>query len=153
MLPFISTIVPFVFVVFLLDLIILRVFFSNTYGQLPVYNKDHVADDNILYPGHPISDEIEKHIRKSAVIIAVVSTEYSKIYYCNTELKEAETTGKPIILIFKEHVDVAAMGITLRTIFMNKVRAKIVLENGEYKMIPEWERLCKDIIGLIEPKN
>ena len=112
-----------------------------------------MADDNTLYPGHPISDEIEKHIRKSAVIIAVVSTEYSKIYYCNTELKEAETTGKPIILIFKEHVDVAAMGITLRTIFMNKVRAKIVLENGEYKMIPEWERLCKDIIGLIEPKN
>ena len=112
-----------------------------------------MADDNTLYPGHPISDEIEKHITKSAVFIAVVSAEYSKSYYCNTELKEAETTGKPIILIFKEHVDVAAMGITLRTIFMNKVRAKIVLENGEYKMIPDWERLCKAIIGLIEPKN
>ena len=116
-------------------------------------NKDHVADDNTLYPGHPISDEIEKHITKSAVFIAVVSAEHCNSYYCNTELKEAETTGKPIILIFREHVDVAAMGITLRTIFMNKVRAKIVLENGEYKMIPDWERLCKAIIGLIEPKN
>ena len=115
--------------------------------------KEHIADDTTLIPGHPVLEECAKYIEESAVFVAVVSADFCGSFYCNIELSEAQQTGKPIILIFKEHVNEALMGVVLRNIFLNKVRARIEQKEGGYKMVPDWDRLCKAIIGLMNTKN
>ena len=42
------------------------------------------------------------------------------------------------------------MGVVVKDMFMKKVRAKIVQEEGGYQMYPDWERLCKAIVGLVK---
>ena len=78
------------------------------------------------------------------MFIAVVSAHFCQSFYCNAEVSQAKDTGKPIILIFKEHVDETTMGMALRAIFLTNVRARIEQEGDGYKIVPHWDRLCKD---------
>ena len=89
-------------------------------------------------------------INDSAVFIGVVSKHFCESYFCDIEISEARTTGKPIILISMEHVDTDKMTVVIRDVFMNNARAKIVKEGNNYQMYPPWEQLCKAIIGLVK---
>ena len=126
-------------------------FFQRHLRLLTDSDKEHVCDGELHFiPGHSIFEEMERCIAESAVFVAVVSEKFCKSYFCSVELSEAEKTGKPIILLFKGHVKEEAMGVVIKEMFMNKVRAKIVHEEGGYQMYPGWERLCKAIVGLMK---
>ena len=121
--------------------------------KLTRVHKEHIADDNTLTPGHPTMQECQTLIAESAVFIAVVSAHFCQSFYCNAELTEAQDRGKPTILIFKEHVDESTMGMALKAVFLTNVRAKIEQDGNRYKMVPNWDRLCKAIIKLVNRKQ
>ena len=97
-------------------------------------------------PGRNIFSEMERCVAEAAVFVAVISKNYCESYLCKLEISEAQKTGKPIILIFIEHVDENTMGIVIRDIFMKYARAKIVQEEGVFNIYPTWEQLCQAII-------
>ena len=114
--------------------------------------KDHISDADFTFvPGRSLFIEIERCVAEAAVFIAVVSENFCKSYYCNLEIAEADQTRKPIILLFKEHVNENVMGVLVKTLYMTRVRAKIEQgEDGNYQMIPDWTRMCEAIIGLMK---
>ena len=54
------------------------------------------------------------------------------------EIEGARNKGKPVILIFKEDVEETEMSPAILEVFKNYTRAKFVLENGDYKIQPDW---------------
>ena len=93
-------------------------------------DKEHVCDADIHFvPGVNVFREMRRCVADSSVFVAVMSVNYCESYYCQLEISEARTTGKPIILIFKEHVDEEKMDVVMTDIFKNYARAKIVQED------------------------
>ena len=114
-------------------------------------DKDHICDAELHFtPGVNVFREMRRYVTESAVFVAVMSNNYCKSYYCQLEISEARTTGKPTILVFIEHVDEDKMDVVMTDIFKNNTRAKIVKEEDGYQMYPPWEHLCKAIIGLMK---
>ena len=112
--------------------------------------RDLVCDADIHFiPGHNIYQEMSRCIEESAVFVAVISENYCKSDHCQIEIAEARTTGKPILLIFKEHVLARKMGIVVRDIFRQFARVKFVKEGDTYRIQPGWEQICESIIQLI----
>ena len=75
-----------------------------------------------------------------------MSAEFCRSPHCRLELEEARTRGKPILLIFKEHVDEQEMSLVIREVFRNFTRAQFVFEDGRYKIQPDWRQICESII-------
>ncbi|XP_045182455.1 toll-like receptor 4 [Mercenaria mercenaria] len=98
--------------------------------------------------GRPIVNEILRCISKSCVVVFVISKSFCGSRWCEMELREAYEMDKPIILIFKETVETSLMPELLFTIFNRMTRAKLVEEEGEYSLIPDWESLGESIIKL-----
>ena len=80
-----------------------------------------------------------------------MSEKYCASHHCQLEISEARTTGKPIIMIFLEHV--AEEKNVMTDVVKKNARAKIVQEEGGYQMYPAWEHLCKAIIGQIQIRD
>ena len=109
---------------------------------------DHVSDADLHFvPGVNVFREMRRCVGESAVFVAVMSANYCDSYHCQLEISEARTTGKPIILIFKEHVAEEKMDVVMTEVFQKNARAKIVQEEDGFQMYPPWEHLCKAIIG------
>ncbi|XP_053399211.1 toll-like receptor 4 [Mercenaria mercenaria] len=98
--------------------------------------------------GRPIVDEIFRCISKSCVVVFVISKSFCESRWCEMELREAYEMDKPIILIFKETVKSSLMPKLLLTLFNKITRAKLVENEGEYSLIPDWENLSESIIKL-----
>ncbi|XP_045182477.2 toll-like receptor 1 [Mercenaria mercenaria] len=98
--------------------------------------------------GRPIIEEILRCISKSCVMIYVISEYFCRSQWCQMELREAYEINKPIILILKGEVPENEMPDLLSTIFNRYTRAKLVIEDGQYKLIPDWKSLCESIIKL-----
>ena len=113
-------------------------------------DRNLVCDAEIHFiPGHNIYQEMSRCIEESAVFVAVISENYCKSDHCQIEIAEARTTGKPILLIFKEHVAEDKMRIVIREIFRNFTRIKFVEEEGQYRIQPGWEQVCESIIQML----
>ena len=100
-------------------------------------------------PGHSVFGDMERLISESAVFIAVMSNHYCSNYFCQLEISEARTTGKPIILIFKESVDKTTMGLVIRDVYMNNKRARVVHDGASCRIDPSWEHICKEIVLIM----
>ena len=84
------------------------------------------------------------------VFVAVVSKSFCASRYCRHEIETAHTEGKPIILIFKEHVPEDQMDHVTKKVFSNFTRVKCVLSDNGVDLQPPWDVLCKSIIELIK---
>ena len=84
------------------------------------------------------------------VLVAVVTKSFCASRYCRHEIETAHTEGKPIILIFKEHVPEDKMDHVTRKIFRNFTRVKCVFHENGMDLEPSWAKLCKAIIELIK---
>ena len=84
------------------------------------------------------------------VLVAVVTKSFCASRYCRHEIETAHTEGKPIILIFKEHVPEDKMDHVTRKIFRNFTRVKCVFHENGMDLQPSWDKLCKAIIELIK---
>ena len=103
--------------------------------------------------GFPITNEIIRCIDASAVIVFCVSAEFCKSRYCEDEVIVACFDRKPVVLMFLEKVDMNEMPKVLTKHFQNITRSKWILhENGQYKIIPKWEVVCRSIVDLMVSK-
>ena len=85
----------------------------------------------------------------SAVFIAVMSKNYCSSDYCKLEIEQARLQGKAIILIFIEEVAEEEMTLVIREVFKKYTRVKFVVDNGFYKLQPDWGCVCESIIQLM----
>ncbi|XP_045193560.2 toll-like receptor 4 [Mercenaria mercenaria] len=99
-------------------------------------------------PGYPVVEEIFRMVNQSYVMVCLVSKEFCASKWCDLELKIANENNKPIILIFKEEVQRSEMTTLLHNIFNTKIRAKLIIEEGEYRLIPGYDILCESILEL-----
>ena len=114
-------------------------------------DKEHVCDADLHFvPGVNVFGEMRRCVAESAVFVAVMSENYCANHHCQLEISEARTTGKPIIMIFMEHVAEEKMDVVMTDVFKKNARDKIVQEEGGYQMYPAWEHLCKAFIGQMQ---
>lgn len=105
--------------------------------------------DRHFIPGHSVFKEMRRCVEEAAVFIAVMSEKYCSSAFCQFEITEARTTGKPIILLFKEHVNDNKMSVVVKEVFRQFARAQFVFQDGHYKIQPAWPQLCKSIVELM----
>lgn len=108
--------------------------------------------DHDFRPGHYIHNELERNIEAASVIIVVVSYSFIESEYCCKEVKYAHTSGKPIMLMFKEHVEEQAMERIpdMKLLFRRNVRILWTVENGEPVLKTTWENVGRSVLDLIE---
>ena len=124
--------------------------FQNHLQEMTKTDKDHVCyGDKHFKPGHSIFTEITQCLETSAVVVAVMSRNFCKSFYCKIELEQARLMDKPVIMIFIEDVNEADMSDVMREVFRNFTRVKVVCEDGQYKAQPDWPSVCAAIIQLM----
>ncbi|XP_045193562.2 toll-like receptor 2 [Mercenaria mercenaria] len=99
-------------------------------------------------PGYPVVNEIFRMVNRSYVMVCLVSKEFCASKWCDLELRYAYENNKPIILIFKEKVQGNEMTTLLHNIFITKIRAKLIIEEEEYRLIPGYDILSESIFEL-----
>jgi succinyl-CoA synthetase alpha subunit len=103
-----------------------------------------------LRPGFYLHNETYLLLNKTCVIIAAVSKNFCHSVNCQNELEQAYVNGKPIILMFIEHVEQEQMSTTMKELYQRKVRIVWTLKNGENEMKTTWGNVCTSILELIK---
>ena len=98
---------------------------------------------------HTIFSKILRCLEESKVVVVVLSRNYCQSNYCKLEIEQAQLMRKPIILILTEHVKEEAMNNVIRGVFKNTTRARFVVEDGLYRLEPDWDQVCMSILQLI----
>ena len=79
--------------------------------------------------------------------VAVVSQDFCESFWCKREIRKARDDGKPVILLFKEHVEYEEMGPDVQYFFKRNIRSKwTVNDDGEYKLGTSCETVGESII-------
>ena len=104
-----------------------------------------------FHPARTILSEIFRCVKLCEVFVAVVSKNYCNSRYCRYEIEHAHLLGKPIILIFIEHVPEENMDLITKEVFETFTRVQFIMEDGQYEMRPSWDSVCESIIQLIKP--
>ncbi|XP_045157005.2 toll-like receptor 4 [Mercenaria mercenaria] len=105
--------------------------------------------DKDFHLGFPIADEIVRCISESCVVVCIVSNNFCESHRCQMELREAYELNKPIILIFKEEVDLTRMQPLMSKIFRRYTRAKLITkEDGRKEIVPGYEQISCSILKL-----
>ena len=112
-----------------------------------------IVGDMYFRAGHGLLAEISRCLDNCALVVAVMSLNYCKSYYCQQEIEGARSRGKPVILIFIEDVDEKEMSEAMKEVFRNFVRVKVVNEGNEVKSGPDWPFVCQSIIHLLAEKS
>ena len=108
-----------------------------------------IIGDDCFRPGHSLFTEITRCLDNCALVVAVMSLNYCKSYYCKQEIEQARIMGKPMIMIFIEDVDEKEMSEPMKEVFRNFARVKIVDVGDGFKSEPDWPFVCKSIIQLL----
>ena len=125
-------------------------FFQSHLREFTDCDRDQVCDGDLHFvPGHDIFGEMRTCIADSAVFVAVISENFCQSYFCQLEISEARSSGKPIILIFKEQVDEEQMDTVIREVFLKFARAKVTQTDGQYEISPKWEQICEAVLTLM----
>ncbi|XP_053373858.1 toll-like receptor 13 isoform X1 [Mercenaria mercenaria] len=111
---------------------------------------DHICTgDRYFRPGFPVITEIMTNMENSSVIIFVISLEFCNKPWCNIEIKEAQELQKPIILIFREEVDLQDMPKQVEKLFHQNTRCKFERDvDGAWKLQPSFHVLASSVIEL-----
>ncbi|XP_045169455.2 toll-like receptor 4 [Mercenaria mercenaria] len=116
---------------------------------------DHICiGDRYFRPGFPVITEIMTKMEKSAVIIFVISLEFCNKPWCHIEIKEAYELQKPIILIFREEVDLQDMPKLVEKLFHQNTRCKFERDiDGAWRLQPSFHVLASSVIELAAINN
>ena len=112
-----------------------------------------IIGEGYFRPGHGLFSEITRCMDHCALVVAVMSLNYCKSYYCRQEIEEARIREKPVIMVFTEIVDEKEMSEVMKEVFRNFARLKIVNEGNEVKSKPDWPFVCQSIIQLLAEKS
>lgn len=106
-----------------------------------------------LRVGFDIISETTRCMEKSSVVLVVVSNSFCTSEFCHQELDQAYIKRKPIVLMFKEHVDEEMMMPTMKELYRKNVRMLWSFENSEYILKSTWENVCTSILDLVRCDN
>ena len=126
------------------------------YNELNTTLKEMVDDkrdiicvgEKDFVPGKSIYDEISRCLDYSCVVIFIVSEAFCDSEWCRTEIREACTRNKPIIIILTETVATEKMPSSLKNIFQTTVRVKLIQEDEKYVLKPCPQKVCEAIVRL-----
>ena len=129
---------------------IIIVSFQRRLKAITNTNRDLVCyADRHFVPGCTILSEMVRCLENSSVFIAVVSSDYCASDFCKFEIEQAHLMRKPIILIFKEHVEEGDMNPVTREVFQHFTRVKCVYEDSQQRIQPDWKEICDAIIQFM----
>ena len=141
--PFLAKLISFVRLFYI-------ILFQRRLKTITNINRDLVCyGDRHFVPGRTILSEMIQWLGNSSVFIAVITSEYCASDFCKFEIEQAHLMRKPIILIFKEHVDEAKMNPVIKQVFQHYTRIKCVFENGQHRIQPDWKEICDGVIQLM----
>ncbi|XP_053378989.1 toll-like receptor 7 [Mercenaria mercenaria] len=114
-------------------------------------NRDLVCEgDRDFQLGRPIHDQISLLLKKSSVVVVLLTDNYSLSVHCRNEFDQAFMLEKPIILMIKDHVDTALMTPLIQDLYEKRTRILWMWENGQYILKTSWENLCTSIVELVD---
>ncbi|XP_060552881.1 toll-like receptor 8 isoform X2 [Ruditapes philippinarum] len=117
--------------------------------ELTQTNKEVLCVGNKQFNlGFTIVDEIIRCIKESCVGIFFVTTNSCQSQWCEMELREFYELHKPIILIFKEEIDIGTMSPIMLNVFRQYTRAKINIIDDQIQMTPNLDQLSNSILLL-----
>ena len=80
--------------------------------------------DRYFRPGHSLFTEIARCLENCAIVVAVMSKNYCRSFYCKLEIEQARIMGKSVIMIFIEDVEETEMSEVMKEVFRNFTRVK-----------------------------
>ncbi|KAL5014195.1 hypothetical protein ScPMuIL_008465 [Solemya velum] len=103
-------------------------------------------NDKEFTPGYPIDQEVVRCVDSSDVTILLISSASVESRWSQFETYVAHEFGKPIFLIFLEHVNIGLLPMVVRRHFMKKVRLVWPLNGCNEAVDMFWKSLCKEIV-------
>ncbi|XP_060582006.1 toll-like receptor 4 [Ruditapes philippinarum] len=102
--------------------------------------------------GRSIHDQISVLLKKSSVVMVVLTDNYSQSIHCRNEFDQAFMLEKPIVLMVKDQVETALMTPLIRDLYEKRTRVLWLWEDGQYKLKTTLENVCTSIIELVDCK-
>ncbi|XP_053378723.1 uncharacterized protein LOC128548264 [Mercenaria mercenaria] len=116
-------------------------------------NRDLVCEgDRDFQLGRPIHDQISLLLKKSSVVVILLTDNYSLSVHCRNEFDQAFMLEKPIVLMIKDEVDADLMSPLIRDLYEKRTRVLWKWENGRYILKTSWENVCTSIVELVDSK-
>jgi hypothetical protein len=114
-------------------------------------DRDLVCEgDRNFQLGRPIHDQISVLLKKSSVVMVVLTDNYSQSIHCRNEFDQAFLLEKPIVLMVKDQVEIALMTPLIRDLYEKKTRVLWLWEDGQFKLKTTWDNVCTSIIELVD---
>lgn len=104
--------------------------------------------DANFHLGRWIAEETVCLLKRSTVVVIVVSNAYCQSRYCKMEFEQAYDLGKPIMLMFKETVNEDVMYPVMRDLYNRYTRIVWAFEGNEYKLKTSWENVGNSILNM-----
>jgi hypothetical protein len=100
--------------------------------------------------GRPIPEQMSKFLRKSSVVVILLTDHYIQSAHCRNEFDHAILLEKPIVLMVKDEIDIEMMNGQMLDLYEHRTRILFMKENDDYIPKTSWENVCTSIIELVE---
>ncbi|KAH3791962.1 hypothetical protein DPMN_145451 [Dreissena polymorpha] len=110
-----------------------------------------VGDENFRF-GRSIHDEVISCLRRSRLVVVLLSNDFLNSGYCKLEFDLALQLGKPVILMIKEQVNEDLMTPSLSMLYRTNTRILWTRHGGNYFLKSTWDNVIKSIIDIISDK-
>ncbi|KAK3576609.1 hypothetical protein CHS0354_023127 [Potamilus streckersoni] len=102
--------------------------------------------DTHFTPGRWVAEEIDRYLNRCHVIVMVVSKHFIESEWCKYEVMLAKQKNKLKILLVNEEVYREKIPSALNYILKLCTRATWRLQNGQFVIRPEWNKICEGIL-------
>ncbi|KAH3851892.1 hypothetical protein DPMN_094379 [Dreissena polymorpha] len=111
-----------------------------------------VGDENFRF-GRSIHDEAISCLRRSMLLVVLLSNDYLNSGYCKLEFDLALQLGKPVILMIKEQVNEELMSPSMSMLYRTNTRILWTRRGDNYVLKSTWDIVVKSIIDTISNKE
>jgi len=94
--------------------------------------------------------ELERCIRNSAVVLAVISHNYCHNEFCIDELTEAFELKKPILFVLVKDIPEHQLPAVVKRLLKTNTISKMELVDGQPQFVPSLEMFCISLLGMVE---
>lgn len=105
--------------------------------------------DRHFRAGHYIHNETIECLNRSAVVLFVLSDNFTESRHCMNEFEEAYRMGKPIILLTLGHLDINKMSTSMRELYNSRTRIVFAKEANAYVLQTTWQNVCESILSVM----
>ncbi|KAH3846741.1 hypothetical protein DPMN_089044 [Dreissena polymorpha] len=111
-----------------------------------------VGDENFCF-GRSIHDEVISCLRRSRLVVVLLSNEFLNSGFCKLEIDLALQLGKPVILMIKDQVTEELMSPSIAMLYRTNTRILWTRHGGDYILKSTWDNVVKSIIDTVSNKE